>query len=128
MRRRQEADAAVSDHTGLSPDGFGGKECKGKVKGVPQRAAEAVTEVLSGDDAPPPAPVEAARARAVAAPTPKPSAGQSTRSSSEAASSKPLTLDQLISNSIAQKEDLLGRKLTEQEAAEMAAKVKKLMQ
>jgi len=104
-----------------SPDGFGGRTCKGAVKGVTQLAAEKAQEVLTGEARDPAAAStsapKAAPAAKKAAPPPPPSS-----------SSKPLTLDELIANSIAQKADLLGRDLTDAEKADMTAKVKKLMQ
>ena len=49
--------------------------------------------------------------------------GRSTQSSAA-----PLTIDELIANSIAQKEGVIGRKLNEAEVADLTAKVKQLMQ
>ena len=96
----------------LTPDGFGGKKCVEKVKTIPDR-------VLGGDDdAPPPPPVASA--------APKKAVGETTRSSTSS-SSAALTVDELISNSIAQKEQLLGRPLRDDEKADLAAKVKRLL-
>lgn len=95
----------------LTPDGFGGKVCKGKVKTIVER-------VLTDDNAPPPPP----RAAAAAAPAKK-SVGERTSSSS----SGQLTLEQLIENSITEKERFLGRSLDADERFMMAAKVKALL-
>lgn len=104
-----------------TPDGFGGRKCTGKVKGVTQLAAEKATEILTGE-APAPAAAPAAVPKAApaakkAAPPPPPPTP-----------SKPLSMDELIANSIKQKAELLGRDLTDAEKADMTAKVKKLMQ
>jgi len=98
----------------LSPDGFGGKVCKGKVKPVLERVVDGVV----GEDRPPPAEKPAKQAAA-----PRKSAGESTSSSA----SKPLTFDELLANSILQKQSLLGRELSEAEKADLAVKLKALM-
>ena len=97
-----------------TPDGFGGFKCADTVKTVPQRVFSGIV-----DDAPPPPPPPP--------PPPKAAVGESTRSSTPSSSAPALTVDQLIANSISQKETLLGRGLTDAEKADMAAKVKKLM-
>jgi len=92
----------------LAPDGFGGKKCIGEIKSVLQQ--------IVGDEtpaAPKPAAEPVIKAAAPPAPPPPPS--------------KPLTIDELVANSIAQKESLLGRPLSDTEKADMTTKVKKLM-
>ena len=106
--------AACLEGQRKTPDGFGGFTCKDKVKSVQERAVNAVI----GDGAPPPPP-----------PPPKAASkpvGESTRSSSSS-SGPALTIDQLIENSIKQKEEFLGRPLSDQEKDLMAYKVKSLM-
>ena len=105
------AKAACDEGQRKTPDGFGGFKCVDKktAAGIPDR-------VFGGDSPPPPPPPPAA---------PKKSVGESTRSLSS--SSAPLTLEQLIENSIKQKETLLGRELTADEKAQLGAKVKALM-
>ena len=94
----------------LRPDGFGGKECVEPVKSIPDR-------VFSGDSPPPPPPPPPPAA------APKKSVGESTSSSSSSAA---LSLDDLIKNSITQKETLLGRPLSDAEKDALTAKVKAL--
>ena len=108
---RPAAKAGCPEGTRKTPDGFGGFTCKEKVKSVANR-------VLGDGDASPPPPPPPKKA---AAPV-----GMSTRSSSSE-STGALTVEQLIENSITQKETLLGRKLSDEEKAAMAAKVKALM-
>jgi len=99
----------------LAPDGFGGKVCKGQVKPVLNR----VVDGIIGDDSPP---------SVVAAPkksAPSKNAGESTRSSSS--SSKSLTFEELLANSIEQKEKLLGAPLTAAEKADLELKLRALM-
>ena len=103
--------SSCPEGTRKSPDGFGGFTCKDKVKSIPNRIFSA-----DGSSPPPPPP---------AAPPPPKSTGESTRSS--ASSAPALTVDELIANSIKQKETLLGRPLDDAEKAAMAAKVKALM-
>jgi len=98
----------------LSPDGFGGKVCKSKVKSVANRVGDAV--VGGGDgDAPPPPPSKPKAAAPKAAPK------------APEYSAPALTFDDLLANSIKQKEGLIGRELTEIEKDEMSAKLKALM-
>lgn len=107
----------------LTPDGFGGKKCVGEVKGVRERIGEAVESAIS--DA---APGDAATASAPSVPKAKAkvNAPPAAPAAPEPAA-RPLSMDELIANSIRQKSDLLGRELTDAEKADMAAKVKKLM-
>jgi len=84
------------------------KKCIGEIKSVLQQ--------IVGDEtpaAPKPAAEPVIKAAAPPAPPPPPS--------------KPLTIDELVANSIAQKESLLGRPLSDTEKADMTTKVKKLM-
>ena len=105
-----------------SPDGFGGRTCKGKVKGVTELASEKAQKILTGQEAPAAAPAAAFKA------APATAAPKKAEAPPPSSSSKPLTLDELIDNSIRQKADLLGRDLNDSEKADMTAKVKKLMQ
>ena len=106
------AKAGCPEGTRKTPDGFGGTKCVDKVKSVPGR-------IFSGDESSPPPPPPPP----VAAAAPKKSIGESTSSSSGGA----LSLDELVANSIAQKETFLGRPLTDQEKRVMTEKVKALM-
>ena len=93
---------------GCRPDGFGGYVKRdAPVKSIPK-------QIFSDDDAPAPPP----RKMTAAAPPP---------AASTASSSKPLSIDDMISNSITQKESILGRELTAAEKADMANKVRALM-
>lgn len=98
----------------LSPDGFGGKVCKGKVKPVLERVVDGVV----GEDRPPPAERPAPKAAVTA---PRKSVGETT------SSSKPLTFEDLLANSIVNKESYLGRELSDVEKADLAVKLKALM-
>lgn len=100
----------------LAPDGFGGKKCVPKVKPVAQR----VVDTVVGGDAPASPPPAAKKA----APPPRKSVGERTSSSASA----PLTFDELLANSIKQKEEFNGRELTPEEKEMMKAKLKALMQ
>ena len=101
---------AIIRVAGLSPDGFGGKVCKSKVKAIPAR-------ILQGDGSPPPPPPPPRQAKA-AAPV------AATRSSS---STPALTFDELLANSITQKEGFLGRPMTDDEKSNLSEKLKSLM-
>ena len=92
----------------LVPDGFGGKVCKDKVVPLPAK-------LLGGADAPSPPPPPQQKKQAAAAPT---------RSSS---STPVLSFDELLANSIKQKEGFIGRELTAAEKDEMKAKLQSLM-
>ena len=97
----------------------------GAIKGVPQRVAEATTEAIEGlvgGDPAPAAPQDAARKREAAKPKAPTQARAATTSSAPA-----LSIEELIANSIAQKESVIGRELSADEKADMTAKVKKLM-
>lgn len=96
----------------LSPDGFGGKKCVGEVKAPAARVLGLVDEAPSTPSfSAPTAPTRSKKA----------SIGEST------SSSKPLSFEELVANSIAQKESVIGRPLTEAERADLTAKVKSLM-
>ena len=95
------------------PDGFGGYiEREEDVKPVINR--------ILGDGGDSGAPTNVA-----AAPARKPSIGESTRSSS--GSSKALSVDEMVQNSIASREQLLGRELTADEKKALADKVKSML-
>ena len=99
----------------MMPDGFGGyieRDDDDEVKSIPAR----VMDGFSGDDEPvaaaSPPPAAAPAAAAPAAPAP---------------SSAPLTFDQMVANSVAQKEAVFGRALTDAEKADLANKLKALL-
>ena len=75
-----------------------------------------VSRILEGDGAPPPPPPPPKQVKA--APV------AATRASS---STPALTFDELLANSIQQKESLIGRPLTDVEKSDMSAKLKSLM-
>jgi len=100
---------------GCRPDGFGGFERRDKP--VKPLAKQVLENVVGDEDSAPPPP----RKAAAPAPPPPPKA------SSTASSSKPLTMDEMVANSISNKEAFLGRQLTEAEKVELADKLKKLM-
>jgi hypothetical protein len=87
------------------------------VKSVGERVIDGVT---GGESRPPPPPPPSKAAPAAR------SVGESTRSSS-AGTSAPLSFEDLLKNSIEQKESVLSRSLTDAEKADLAAKLKKLM-
>lgn len=95
----------------------GAYRCVGAVKSVGARIVDGVTGSESSPPPPPP-PTKAA--------SPSRSVGESTRSSSSG-SSKPLSFEDLLKNSIEQKESVLSRPLTDAEKADLAAKLKMLM-
>jgi hypothetical protein len=80
------------------------------VKAIPAR-------ILQGDGSPPPPPPPPRQAKA-AAPV------AATRSSS---STPALTFDELLANSITQKEGFLGRPMTDDEKSNLSEKLKSLM-
>mgnify|MGYP007078145242 CR=1 FL=1 len=97
----------------LMPDGFGGKKCEAKVKPV-------ISRVLSSDGSPsPPPPPPSAKAG------PAKSSGQSTKSSAQSAPA--LTFEDLLANSIKQKEAVVGT-LSDGEKKELETKLRALMQ
>jgi hypothetical protein len=103
--------AEPEDKKRMMPDGKGGFiERKEEVKAVSTRVVE---KVLDGYDRLPAAP----------APAPAPRAAASTQSSSSA----PKSFEELLANSILQKEDLLGRPLDAAERADMESKLKALL-
>ena len=87
-----------------------------KVKGLNKQVLDSV---LGEEGANAPAPAPAPKA----APKPAPAA----KAASTSSSSKPLTFDELLENSIAQKEAALGFTLSDAEKARMAEKLKQLM-
>lgn len=98
----------------MKPDGFGGMVPRDEpVKSV---AARALDVVVSDDGAP-------------SAPAPKaaPKAAPAAAASSSKSSAPKLTLDEMVENSIAQKEALLGRPLDTAERADITAKLKSLL-
>jgi len=102
------------DKPRMMPDGKGGYiERDAPVKSVSARVVDSVADAL--DRPAPPAP---------AAPAPAPRAQASTQSSSSA----PKTFEDLLANSIAQKEQLLGRPLEGAERAQLESKLKALLQ
>jgi hypothetical protein len=99
---------------GCKPDGRGGYERRTKqVKPLAKQALEAVI----GDDGPAPA-------APTATPQAAPKAAPSTRSSD---SGPALSRDELITKTIAQKEEILGRPLSAIEREDLRSKVDKLL-
>jgi len=98
-----------------TPDGRGGRKCVDRVKSP----LGAIGDKMSAarDDQ------QQGEAGELAAPV-----AVKSREPSTASSSAPLTLEQLVANSVAQKESVLGRKLSESEIADLQAKVKTLLQ
>ena len=92
----------------LAPDGFGGKKCTGAVKGVAARALDNVGLAPAASPPPPP------KAAASAPPAPAPQ--------------KASSFEDMVTNSIAQKEAVLGRTLSEAEKAQLVSKLKALLQ
>jgi hypothetical protein len=115
---------SCEDGQRLQPDGFGGKRCVGEVKSVGQIAGDAAKEkidnLVGGGSSDPMAGARMSQAVATKAASKPP---PTTKSS---APTKPLTMDELIANSIEQKAGVLGRPLNAEEQEEMAVKVKKL--
>ena len=111
----------------LQPDGFGGKRCVGEVKSVGQiagdAAKDAVDNLVGGGGSSASDPMAGARMSQAAA---SKAASKPPIITKSTAPTKPLSMDELISNSIAQKEGVLGRPLNAEEQVEMAVKVKKL--
>merc|ERR1712060_726489 len=103
-----------------SPDGFGGKVCKGAVKSAKDQVADAVINAVVNDDQP--AKASAPSAPAAPAPPTKPKAAAV--APPPPVVEKPLTFEELVANSIANKESFLGRPLSDAEKADMEAKVK----
>ena len=87
-----------------------------KTKHTKRLKVETIADRVYGDDGPSPPPPPKATASA------KPA-----KKSSSASSAPALSLDELIANSIKQKEEFYGRELTSDEKAAMAAKVKALL-
>jgi len=118
---------SCEDGQRLQPDGFGGKRCVGEVKSVGQIAGEAAKEqidnLVGGGGSSSADPMAGARMSQAAASKAASKPPPSTKSSAPA---KPLSMEELISNSIAQKEGVLGRPLDTDEKMEMATKVRKL--
>ena len=98
---------------GCMPDGFGGFKPRNSDPTAPlyKRVGDAVFS--DADGAPPPPP------RAAAPPPPPKAAARS--------SAPALTFEDLVANSIASKEELLGRKLTDAEKGALVAKLEALM-
>jgi len=109
------AKVACEEGQRLAPDGFGGKKCVGAVKPVTERVAE---NILGGAPSPSLAP-SAPRPVVKSAPAP------STRSSQPMPAA--LTYEDLLKNSIANKEATYGRELTEEERLAVAVKLKSLL-
>jgi len=100
------------------PDGFGGFVCRDEeVKPLLSQAIDGIV----GDS-----PATAAP-RTTATPSPVESRKKSIGESTSSSSSKPLTFDELLANSIANKELIQGRSLTDSEKAELSEKLKKLL-
>ena len=99
---------------GCMPDGFGGFKPRNSDPTAPlyKRVGDAVFSDADGA-APPPPP------RAAAPPPPPKAAARS--------SAPALTFEDLVANSIASKEELLGRKLTDAEKGALVAKLEALM-
>ena len=92
----------------LKPDGFGGYiERDALVESIPGRMLNARDDET------------AAAPKVAAAPRKAPPPSKS--------SEPPLSLEEMVNNSIRSKEELYGRKLTETEKTELAAKVKSLL-
>lgn len=100
----------------LSPDGFGGKTCKGQVKSV---AATVSENLFEGDSSPKPPPTPP--------PLPKAKAAKEVATSRSSSSSPALTFEDLLANSIKQKEALLGTELSAAEKADLSDKLRALM-
>jgi hypothetical protein len=97
------------------PDGFGGyKERAEEVKPVASRVIDAFGDEVE----PPPAP----RPRASVGFAP-PSKGREAKPASSSSSALALSFDELVANSVANKEELVGRKLSDAEVGEIRAKV-----
>lgn len=101
----------------VRPDGFGGfieRTDDDKYGADPTKpAALKLADKIMGDDGAPAAPTTSRKAKAAARAT--------------ASSSKPLTIEEMVANSVRQKGELLGRELTKDEADELESKLKALM-
>ena len=96
----------------LRPDGFGGYI--ERTEDV-QPVFKQLTSNLFEDDSPPPAPKAA---------PPPPAAKKSAAAKSSAPS---LSFDDMLANSVASKESVIGRSLTPEEVADMREKLRSLM-
>lgn len=97
------------------PDGFGGFVEVSEEEYVDRTKppiAKVLDKVLDSDEPAPPR----------AAPAAAPAASRGAKSSA-----KPLTLEEMVQNSITQKAELLGRELTPTEAKDLEAKLRALM-
>ena len=105
----------------MRPDGFGGFVERGEDEDITKPVPMRIADSFKGDEpAPAPAPAPAAAPAAAPPPPPPPPAAK-------APSAPALSMDQMLDNSIRQKEAVVGRPLTEAEKDALQTKLRALL-